>query len=323
MICYLIPQVLSHSLGLGHTPMDGMLRQFRSAITSPLFPERKEVYDAEYLSLSNLPGNMARTETTGVTRDHEVDDAWDNANSVYDFYRDILGREGIDGKGAKLSSSVRFGKDFDNAFWTGRQMVYGSGSGRVFKKGEVTRDVAIAGHEITHGVIQATAGLVYSGQSGALNESWADALGAAINQYTYNIDPADPTAWMIGHGITGSLISGDSLRRLDTPGKAFNGDLQVSHSKDYRDLPIDSNPQNDKGGVHINSGIPNKAFFEAAVNLGSTADAARIWYKALLMMKSTETFKTAALATQSAALELFGIRGELAVSMAWKDVGVL
>lgn len=285
------------------------------------------VYDVQHGSWDDLPGVRARGVSDAPAADQAVNEAFDNAAKTREFYREVLKRNSIDDADMELVSSVHFDTDFDNAFWNGAQMVYGDGSGTFLAKGSLTRALDVVGHELTHGVVQFTAGLRYSKQSGALNESFADALGSTVKQWANNEKAADAD-WLVGKGILGSEMRGDALRSMKQPGTAFEGDRQPGHMRDYVDLPDDNNPRNDHGGVHINSGITNKAFYLAATRMGDYTweMAGPIWYDALVnTLRPSSRFKDAADATIASAAKLYGVgkNAEKAVRSAWEEVGVL
>ncbi|WP_439658092.1 M4 family metallopeptidase [Lentzea sp. HUAS TT2] len=286
--------------------------------------EFKAVHDVQGGDERTLPGVLRRKEGDGQVGDSAVNDAFDNADRTHDFYREVLGRHSVDGNGLKLVSSVHFGRDFDNAFWDGTQMVYGDGSGKVFQPGALARDITVVGHEITHGVVQYTAGLRYRKQSGALNESMADVFGSLVKQHALG-HTADQADWLIGAGILGTQLQGVALRSMKDPGRAHQLDRQPAHMRSYVDLPDDGNPRNDNGGVHINSGIPNKAFHLTATRLGGHAwdRAGKIWYDALATkLRVNSNFTDAAAATTASAQALFGGEVATVVRAAWNDVGV-
>jgi Zn-dependent metalloprotease len=294
---------------------------------TPSTGERKSVYDVQNGGDFNLPGVLKRSEGGPAVEDVAVNEAYENADRTHDFYRDVLHRDSIDGDGMELISSVHFGKNFDNAFWNGLQMVYGDCSGRILAVGSLTRDLSVVAHEITHGVVQHTAGLQYSKQSGALNESWADVFGSIVKQHTAG-ETAEQADWLIGEGILGTALRGTALRSMKEPGTAFDRDRQPAHMRDYVDLPDDDDPAHDHGGVHINSGIPNKAFYLAATRLGghSWEKAGPIWYDALTtQLGPNSDFVYAARATIISAAKLYGEGNEeeKAVRSAWEEVGIL
>jgi len=288
--------------------------------------EDRSVYDVEHGGYNDLPGRLVRSEGGPASSDDAVNEAYDGADSTYTFYKDVFDRDSVDGSGLALVSCVHFGNKFDNAFWDGGEMVYGDGSNQLFIAGSLTKAIDVIGHELTHGVTQYTAGLEYHGQSGALNESFSDVFGSLVKQYTLG-QSADEADWLIGAGLMVPQIGGKALRSMSDPGTAFNGDPQPAHMDDYRDLPDDNDPRHDNGGVHINSGIPNKAFYLAATAIGGNAweGAGKIWYQTLTeRLESTSDFTHAAEATIEAATDIFGAGSneEQAVQHAWEEVGV-
>jgi Zn-dependent metalloprotease len=285
----------------------------------------RTVYDVEHRGWYDLPGRQVRSEGDNPSDDDSVNEAYDGADSTYTFYKEVYDRDSVDGSGYPLISCVHFGVDFDNAFWTGGEMVYGDGSGQIFLAGSLTKAIDVIGHELTHGVTQYAAGLEYRKQSGALNESFSDVFGSLIKQYSLG-QSAEEADWLIGEGILVPEL-GQALRSMKDPGTAFEGDSQPAHMDDYVDLPDDDAPENDNGGVHINSGIPNKAFYLVATAIGGNAWEApgEIWYQTLTQrLQPTSDFREAANATIEAAAERFpGGTEEQAVRRAWEEVGVL
>ena len=288
---------------------------------------RRTVYDAGHGGESDLPGKKVRGEGDPPVKDVAVNEAYDGAGLTYRFYKDVYARDSIDGKGMELISSVHYGTDFDNAFWNGSQMVYGDGSGRIFVRGGLTKDVDVIGHELTHGVTQMTAALEYSKQPGALNESFSDVFGSLVKQHHLQQTAAEAD-WLIGAGILGTALHGQALRSMKAPGTANDLDRQAGSMSGYADLPDDNDPKHDNGGVHINSGIPNRAFYLAATAIGGHAweGAGKIWYVTLTeRLESGSDFRAAADATIAVAGDLFGAASpeRQAVNSAWKEVGVL
>jgi Zn-dependent metalloprotease len=286
--------------------------------------ERLSVYDNQKQGRPFLPGVLVRGWGKPPVEDKAVNEAYDGSNATYEFYRDLFGRNSLDGAGLELVSSVHYGVAFDNAFWDGTQMVYGDGSGRIFRVGGLTQSLDVIAHELTHGITEYTAGLAYSKQSGALNESFSDVFGSLVKQYSLK-QSATEADWLIGEGILVPGL-GTALRSMLNPGTAYSGDRQPGHMDNYVDLPDDNDPRNDNGGVHINSGIPNRAFALAALALGGNAweKAGRIWYQALTTrLRPTTQFDAAAHATVDVAGTLFGAAEQEAVHGAWKEVGVL
>ena len=278
------------------------------------------VYTAE--NKSNLPGRQVRTEGSPPTGDPATDEAYDGAGATYDLYNDVYGRNSIDGVGLRIDSTVHYQTNYDNAFWNGQQMVYGDGDGDLFNRFTIAIDVM--GHELTHGVTQYEASLVYSHQPGALNESMSDVFGSLVKQRHLG-QTAAQADWLIGAGLLAAGIHGVALRSMKAPGTAYDDPLigkdpQPDHMSHY------VNTSSDNGGVHINSGIPNKAFYLTATALGGNAwaVAGNIWYRTLLdsRLSSTAQFLDFANLTADNANKLYGASVRAAVAQAWHDVGI-
>jgi Zn-dependent metalloprotease len=286
---------------------------------------RSTVYDVGHQGQSALPGALARGENDGPVADASVNEAFDGAEATADFYSQVFARNSIDDQGMELVSSVHYGVRFENALWNGAQMIYGDGGGQLFVENSLTTAIDVIGHELTHGVTQFTAGLVYSKDTGALNESMSDVMGSLVKQYSKKQTAADAD-WLIGEGLLVPKL-GKALRSMKEPGTAWVGDNQPSTMAGHVNLPDDNDPRHDNGGVHINSGIPNHAFYLAATAIGGFAweKAGKIWYGALTKhLKPNSQFRDAANATVAVAEELFGAGAERdAVTKAWTDVGVL
>jgi Zn-dependent metalloprotease len=205
-------------------------------------------------------------------------------------------------------------------------MIFGDGDGEIFT--DFTGALDVIGHELTHGVTEFTANLEYHNQSGALNESISDVFGSLVMQWVNN-QSAEQADWLIGVGIFTPKITGDALRSMKAPGTAYDNDLigkdpQPDNMSDYQTLP--DTAQGDFGGVHINSGIPNKAFYLTAIAIGGNAWEApgHIWYEALKASTATTNFQEFADTTHSKAGQLYGTSGaeQQAVLLAWREVGI-
>lgn len=285
------------------------------------------LYDAK--NGSSLPGTVVRKEGEGPTADVAVNEAFDGSGYTYDLYNDVYQRNSIDGNGMRLDSTVHYRVGYDNAFWDGEQMVYGDGdenlpvSERLFNRFTIAVDVM--GHELTHGVTQYEAKLTYSQQPGALNESMSDVFGSLVKQYHLQ-QAATDADWLIGQGLLTENVKGIALRSMKAPGTAYDDpvlgkDPQPAHMKDY------VNTLSDNGGVHINSGIPNHAFYVVATELGGTAweRAGKIWYVTLKdKLSANSNFQNCADLTYQAAGELFGAGSieQQAVQKGWSEVGL-
>lgn len=226
-----------------------------------------------------VPGKVARREGDKKHKDSEVNLAHDGAGATYDFFREHFGRNSMDDKGMDLLCHVRYGRDYANAYWDGRNMVFGEGDGQVI--GSFTKVIDIIGHEMSHGVTEHTANLEYYSQPGALNEHYSDVFGSMIKQFSKN-QKAKDADWLIGEGLWMPGINGRALRDMINPGTAYDddvvgADMQPDHMNKYYEGGMDNQ------GVHINSGIPNKIFANVAMRLDgySWDKAGKIWWNVL------------------------------------------
>lgn len=287
-------------------------------------PDRpnRSIYDAA--GSETLPGAILRKEGEPESGDASADEAYDGLGHTHRLFADIFGRNSIDGAGLPLDATVHFGKLYDNAFWDGKQMVFGDGDGEIFER--FTRSLSVIGHELTHGVTQYSAGLAYRNQAGAINESMSDVFGVLVEQYVKKQSVTD-ASWLVGEGLFTARVEGAALRSMKAPGTAYDDDVL---GKDPQPDSMDSYVRTsaDNGGVHINSGIPNRAFYLTAEALGGNAWEApgRIWYETLTngSLPVTATFRVFARATVASAVELFGSASDEhdAVQKAWETVKV-
>jgi Zn-dependent metalloprotease len=287
---------------------------------------------------------------SGLFRFTDADNLWYSATQqagvdahygtakVYDYYLNIHGRNGIDGVGGPasfvsadgvtglISSRVHYSINYKNAFWNGSYMTYGDGDGITFLP-FTTLD--IAGHEVTHGVTERTAALDYFDESGALNESMSDVFGAMVERY---VRGESANTWLNGEDAYTPGIPGDAFRYMDDPHRASEKGYTANDDPDHYSERFLGTADN--GGVHINSGIANKAFYLLAkggthhlggsmTGIGADA-AAKIWYKALTTyMTSSTGFGDAVFATLNAAAQLYGTGANYnAVAQAWSLCGV-
>ncbi|ATB27165.1 M4 family metallopeptidase [Melittangium boletus] len=261
-------------------------------------------------------------ESSDPARSKAAVDAHYGAEMTYDFLKDVLGRNSLDGKGEKLVSYVHVDKNLVNAFWDGEKMSYGDGDGK--DSGPLTT-LDIAGHEIAHGLTERTAGLVYEGESGGLNESFSDIMGAGVEWYASQKNPAVKFDWKVGEDAwTPGNGTDDALRYMDDPTK---DGYSVDHYKNY--------PKQTE--VHGSSGIANNAFYlltEGGKNRTSGLEvkdgigmdkSLKIFGRALTTyMTPDTTFAQAREATIKAATDLHGANSVEVqkVKDAWTAVGV-
>jgi Zn-dependent metalloprotease len=285
---------------------------------------RRTIFDCH--NRDDSSATLARPEDGPESPDDSVNRAFDGLGKTRDFYHEIFERNSIDGEGMRMDGYVHYGSGFNNAFWNGQRMIFGDGDGIIFT--DFTKSLDVIGHELTHGVTQFSAGLVYHNQSGALNESISDVFGSLIKQWSLD-QTAAQADWLIGAEIFTPDIDADALRSMKAPGTAYNND----------DFGRDPQPDNmskfvqradtreeDWGGVHINSGIPNKAFYLVATGIGGNAWEApgHIWYESLRASNTDTDFQQFADTTYSKADQLYGSGSaeQQAVVAAWREVGI-
>jgi len=302
------------------------------ALASSSPGEQRTIYTAR--NEERLPGVITASEganglPTPTPTDKAITDAYDGLGATYKFYWEVFGRNSIDDEGLHLDATVHYGTDYLNAFWNGQQMVFGDGDQVLFAP--FTSALDVIGHELTHGVTGDEAGLIYTGQSGALNESISDVFGSLVDQYKKG-QTFEQAEWLIGadlliDGHSGSTSHRAALRSMAEPGTAYDDprlgkDPQPAHMKDF------VHTMDDNGGVHINSGIPNKAFFLVAKAFGGKAweKAGQIWYATIRdrNLRKTASFRQFAHRTHINAGHLFGSSSveTKAVLDAWQQVGV-
>jgi Zn-dependent metalloprotease len=296
----------------------------RGAVSPHLRPPRT-IFSAR--NEETLPGSIVRSEQDGPSGDLAVDEAFDGLGRTLDFYWSNFERNSIDDEGLPLDATVHYGDQYDNAFWDGRRMVFGDGDGDLFNRFTIAVDVI--GHELTHGVTEDEAGLIYAYQAGALNESLSDVFGSLIKQSDPGrLQKVDEADWLIGAGLLAPGVQGVALRSMKEPGTAYDDpvlgkDPQPAHMRNF----VHTN--RDNGGVHINSGIPNRAFYLAAREIGGYAweKAGRIWYETLRdsHLRPDTGFTRFARLTIDVAGRLYGSSSEekRAVANAWMEVGVI
>lgn len=283
-----------------------------------------KIYDAN--NTTSLPGK--KVDFPADSGDKAVSDIYRWAVKTDQFFREFFGRNSIDNRGGEAVSTVHYDKNYANAFWDGRQLVFGDGDGRYMDS--FTTDSDIYAHEFMHGVSQFDTNLRYQDQAGALNESISDVFGVMAKQRIQG-ETVDESNWLIGE----HLLVGDqfALRSMKNPGTAYLdhpvfGDDPQTASMDEYDYTLEDN-----GGVHINSGIPNRAFYLASKRLSeydhekysyAWDGTGRVWYQARQRVGSNPTFSEFAAKTVEVAQEIFGKDSyvEKACRYAWGDVKV-
>ncbi len=307
------------------------MTQAMPTLMAAMSPNRKKnrlVYDAK--QTDRLPGTLVRSEGQAKSTDVAVNEAYDNAGDTYDFYDQLFQRNSLDDNGMTLTSTVHVAEVDDtgnfipmnNAFWNGQQMAYGDGDGIAFQR--FTQSLDVVAHELTHGVTSFTSNLTYSGQSGALNEHFSDVFGLLVRQWK-NGETVAKANWLIGTDVLIPAPTRRAIRDMQHPGTAFTNDPVLGSDPQPGHMSKIYTGNRDHGGVHINSGIPNRAFVLAAQALkGKAWDVAgRIWYDALLQLTTSSQFVDCAkLTVQIAGGPNYGAAAKKAVKAAWKKVGI-
>jgi Zn-dependent metalloprotease len=272
------------------------------------------VYDCK--TGTSLPGTPINNPSSAT--DPTAQRAFVQTTAVAEFYKTVFGRNSVDNLAMTLQSSIHYGVKYNNAFWNGTQMTYGDGDGNIFV--DFTKGNDVICHELTHGVTQFTSQFGYTNEVGGLNESVSDVFGSMFRQWSQkqSVTQAD---WLIGKDIMGpgAITKGlTCLRDMSNPGGSHCLAPQPSHFSQYQ-----------KGmDPHYSSGIPNFAFYKAAMSIGGNSwdKAGQIWYQALTGFKKSPAMKmkTFANRTRSLANKLYPGDATVyqAIDKAWSDVGL-
>ena len=281
----------------------------------------REIYDAENHTV--LPGKLVRSEGQPPTNDPVVTQVYDNIETVYKFFLDSFGRN-IGDTGGIVRATVHYDQNYDNAFWDGSRLVFGDGDGVLFKTHSFA-SLSTVTRELSEPVIASSTGLAYHGESGALITHLSDVFSALVEQWHQN-QTVDKASWLIGSDLLAQGVKGVALRSMKAPGTAYDDprlgkDPQPDHMNKF------VKTTDDNGGVHINSGIPNRAFYEVAKAIGGHAweHAGTIWYISMTQrLQPNSTFKDFARATYEVAGQLYGSGSpeQEAVRKGWQVVGI-
>ncbi len=281
---------LATATGVDLNGISRTINTFQSGGSFHLIDNTKPMYSGKAIDIED-PKNVIWTINAGGSRVDDIsvsqlsstNNTWNNpeaisahfnAGKAYDYYQNIHARKSLNNENGTIISIINIadenGKGFDNAFWNGEFMGYGRGN-TDFKP--LAGGLDVAGHEMTHGVVEKSANLEYRGQSGAINESMADIFGALIDKKN------DANGWKIGEDVVKiSSFPTGALRDLSNPNNGGrrlgdNGYQPANMSQYY-------SGSEDNGGVHINSGIPNFAFYKIATAI-TKEKSEKIYYRAL------------------------------------------
>jgi Zn-dependent metalloprotease len=312
-------------------------RQFLLANPELKKPRRK-VSHKEIRNLYDSKNQYGYT-TTPIATDEQIHSSKESqypalqlANKTYDFFHNKFDLESFNNENAPIDVHINFGQKYNNAFWDGKRMVFGNGDGTYFNTFLIQN---VFTHEFCHAITEYQCGLVYENQPGALNEHLSDVYAVCLDQLILKQKPTAAT-WLIGEGVfnTTKLPGAKALRSFknelayDNP--TIGKDPQPKHMKDYKNLP--NTDKGDWGGVHINSGILNRAFYEFCilaekekgderVNYSWNAPA-KIWFGTYPRIKPLTQFKEFALDTISVTKRIHP-QLETQIKKAWQIVGVL
>lgn len=273
-----------------------------------------KIYDCMHGTV--LPGTPVPKPQS--SSDATIKRTFKNTTGVAKFLDQIFGRNSLDGQGMDLISSVHYGQKYNNAFWNGQQMTYGDGDNNIFI--DFTRGDDVIAHELTHGLTQFTSQFAYQNEAGGLNESMSDVFGSMFRQWQANqtVTAAD---WLIGADIMGPAAKARGytcLRDMAAPKAKHALAPQPDHYSGYT-------PGMDP---HLSSGIPNHAFYLAAMAVGgkSWLKVGKVWFQALTGYGPTPTLSMKKFAdrTRTVAGQLFPQGGTVkkAVDTAWTAVGL-
>ena len=260
------------------------LERRRTVLNNLMVREFKEgngdrfIYDSQNKNEQRVA--LVRQEGDEPTQDETANKAYETSGFVRDYFKDTFGLNSVDGNGLDVISNIHYGEAYNNAFWDGDEMTYGDGDGEEFTSFASAIDVVA--HELAHGVTQFLSNLEYQSQPGALNEHFSDVFGTIIKQKYLKQDISEAD-WLIGDTIVTEAFPGVALRSMKAPGTANEFDSQPDNMADYYTGMADNQ------GVHINSGIPNKAFYLSCLEIGID-DCALIWFETLKALFRTANF---------------------------------
>ncbi len=254
-------------------------------------------------------------------QDEVATDAHWGAEMTYDYFWNIHNRNSIDGNGFRLDSYVHYGTNYNNAFWDGQRMTYGDGNGSTFTP---LTAIDVTAHEIGHGLTTNTANLVYQNEPGALNESFSDIFGAAVEAYAVT----NKQTWRIGEDMT---PNNQGIRNMQNPN--LFGDPDTYLGTNWYSGTADN------GGVHTNSGVQNKWFYILTQGESGTNDlsnsynvtgigitkAARVAFRNLTVYLTTNSqYNDARFYGVQSSIDLYGActPEHIATTDAWYAVGV-
>lgn len=274
------------------------------------------IYDSQNKNEQRVA--LVRREGEAPTQDETANKAYETSGFVREYFKDAFGLDSIDGNGLDIISNIHYGEAYNNAFWDGDEMTYGDGDGKEFT--DFASAIDVVAHELAHGVTQFLSNLEYQSQPGALNEHFSDVFGTIIKQKYLKQDVSEAD-WLIGDSIVTKDFPGIAIRSMKAPGTANDFDTQPDHMDKYYSGTADNQ------GVHINSGIPNRAFYLSCLEIGID-DCALIWFETLKVLWRTANF-TDMLETMLKTAQILRAEGKIgdtavdAISTSFAQVGLV
>ena len=303
--------------------LESTIRQARISPRAALPAQSRAINRRVYNAFATKEGKLFWQEGDEFPK-HPIPvvEVLNNLEIIYNFYEEVFDHKGIDGKNSALEAVIGYSDDMANAFWDGEFLLFGNGDGEALER--FTQDLGVCAHEYNHGVVGSFKSLDYQGESGAIDESLADVFAACCIQWLYQ-QTAEEASWLIGDRIWSQhLRSGTvkAVRNLLNPGSAYDNKLL---GKDPQPATYQDRYQgnSDYGGVHINSGIANRAFAEAALYYGgySWKSVGMAWWQTLPKLKPDIGFSEFAKLTKKSAASLSS-KLERAVDYGWGKVGL-
>jgi Zn-dependent metalloprotease len=329
--CCIIPEIVVKELNkagsdieMPNVQMDKSIRMRRQSmmLMARALPEApgtsaRRIFDSQNTGSTRL--KIVREEGAAAATDAAANAAYENGGLVRDYFKTVLGWNSIDDNGLDLIFNIHYMVKYNNAFWDGEQMTFGDGDGVNFQN--FVRALDVTGHELTHGIVQYTANLEYKNQSGALNEHFADVFGTAVKQWAAK--ETEKTAnWLMGEICMMGKFKGKAIRSMKAPADAA---MVLSAQPDHMSKIFKGTADN--GGVHVNSGIPNRAFYLVSMDIG-TQKAAKLWFETLKTLKSTAKFSDFYKALTKVAKTLVADKTlpattQASIDKAFKTVGII
>ncbi|MDZ7880519.1 MAG: M4 family metallopeptidase [Saprospiraceae bacterium] len=327
--CCFIPEIVvkelkkeGYDIEMPNVNMDKSIRMRRQSLMlmdrALLAPgtSARHIFDSKNTGSTRF--KLVREEGGAAIADVDANAAYDNGGLVREYFKTVLNWNSIDNNSLDLVFNIHYMSKYNNAFWDGEQMTFGDGDGVNFQN--FVRALDVTGHELTHGIVQYTANLEYKGQSGALNEHFADVFGSAVKQWAAK--ETEKTAnWLMGEICMMGKFKGKAIRSMKAPADAA---VVLSAQPDHMKKIFKGTADN--GGVHINSGIPNYAFYLVSMDI-TTEKAAKLWFAALQLLKPTSKFTDLYKALTKAAKKLVADKTlpsttQTSVDKAFRKVGI-